>query len=197
MRVAVAIVPEVRELLRQDPAQLRALLDEIHEEDLADLLKLLDDDEAMLVLEQLDLDDAADVFERLDEDEQAEFVETFGPERLAPIVSEMAPDDRTDLFEALPDEIGDELLGDLDPEAAAEVEILIVWPEDTAGSLMTTELVRLSPSLTMNQVIGRIRALAEEAETIYYVYVVDPAGRLLGRGLVARHPAGAGGRRAL
>ena len=180
MRVAVAIVPEVRELLRQDPAQLGALLDEIHEEDLADLLKLLDDDEAMLLLEQLTVDDAADIFERLDEDEQAEFVETFGAERLAPIVSEMAPDDRTDLIEALPEKIGDELLGDLDPEAAAEVEVLIGWPEDTAGSLMTTELVRLPSSLTINQTIARIRAVAEEAETIYYVYVVDKKGRLIG-----------------
>ena len=110
VRVAVAIVPEVRELLREDPTQLHDLLDEIHDEDLADLLELLEDDEAIIVLEQLQTAEAADIFERLDEDAQTELVERYGAERLAPIVSEMAPDDRTDFIESLPETIGEELL---------------------------------------------------------------------------------------
>ncbi len=180
MRVAVAIVPEVRQLLREDPSELAALLDEIHDEDLADLLELLDEDECMMVLEQLGVDDAADVFERLEEHEQAELVEHFGAERLAPIVSEMAPDDRTDLVEALPDPIGDALLDAMDPEAAAEVEELIAWPEDTAGGLMTTDFVRLSPDLTVNEIIAHIREEAKHVETIYYIYAVENDGRLSG-----------------
>jgi magnesium transporter len=180
MRVAVAIVPEVRELLRDDPKQLGALLEEIHDEDLADLIKLLDERESMLLLEQLDAEHAADIFERLDEDEQTELVEQFGTERLAPIVSEMAPDDRTDLIDALPDEIGEELLGELDPEAAAEVEQLIGWPEDTAGGRMTTDLVRLAADLSVNEVIAELRKHGEEVETIYYVYAVEKDGRLAG-----------------
>ncbi len=180
MRVAVAIVPEVRQLLREDPSQLAGLLEEIHDEDLADLLELLEEDERIRVLEQLGVDDAADVFERLEEHEQAELVEQFGPERLAPIVSEMAPDDRTDLVEALPDSIGDALLDAMDPDAAAEVEELIAWADDTAGGLMTTDLIRLSPDLTVNAVIGRLRDTAEDAETIYYIYGVEDDGTLSG-----------------
>src|SRR5690606_37519171 len=157
MRVAVAIVPEVRELLRDDPKQLSALLEEIHDEDLADLLKLLEDDEAIVLLEQLEPEEAANVFGRLEEHEQTELVEHFGAERLAPIVSEMAPDDRVDFIEALPEKIGDQLMTELDPEAQREVEQLIGWPEDTAGGLMTTDLVRISPDLTVNEVIERIR----------------------------------------
>jgi magnesium transporter len=180
MRVALAMVPEVRELLRDDPAQLAALLEEIHDEDLADLLKLLDDAEQMKLLEQLDVEEAADIFERLDEHEQTELAEQFGAERLARIVSEMAPDDRTDFIEALPEEVGDRFMDTMHPAAVAEVEELMSWPEDTAGGLMTTNLIRLSPELTVDEVIDRIREEADRAETIYYVYGVEDDGTLGG-----------------
>jgi magnesium transporter len=180
MRVAIAIVPEVRELLRDDPAQLRELLEEIHDEDLADLLKLLGDQEAMLLLEQLGTETAADAFERLDEDEQAELVERFGTERLADIVSEMAPDERTDLLSALPEPVGGKLLETIRPQAAAEVAELSRYAEDTAGGLMTTEYVAVAPDFTVTDVIERIRAQGGEAETVYYVYCLDPKGKLLG-----------------
>jgi magnesium transporter len=183
MRMAVAMVPEVRELLQQDPAELRALLEEIHEEDLADLLELLDDAEAAQVLRSLKAEDAAPIFERLDEETQEALVEEIGVEGIAPIVSEMAADDRTDLIEALPETIGDTLLESLekvDPEAAAEVEKLAKWPEDSAGGLMTTDYISVGLDMTVADVIERIRAVGEDAETVYYVYVLSNGGRLLG-----------------
>ncbi len=180
MRVAVAIVPEVRELLRDDPRQLLELLEEIHDEDLADLVKLLEEREAMVLLEQLDAENAADVFERLDEHEQSEFIDRFGARRLAPIVSEMAPDDRVDFIETLPEPVRKALMSQLDAEAKAEVEQLIRFPDDTAGGLMTTDLVRVEPDLTVNQVIDAIREQGDDAETVYHVYGVEADGRLSG-----------------
>jgi magnesium transporter len=183
VRVAVAMVPEVRQLLQEDPAELSALLEEIHEEDLADLLGLLDDAEAAAVLKSLKAEDAAPVFERLDEETQEALVEEMGVESIAPIVSEMAADERTDLIEALPDTVGDTLLETLervDPEAAAEVEALAKWPEDSAGGLMTTDYISVGLDLTVADVIERIRAVGEDAETVYYVYIVDADHRLLG-----------------
>ncbi len=180
MRVAVAIVPEVRELLQQDSDQLGELLQEIHDEDIADLLKLLDDDEAIKLLEQLTVESAADVFERLDEPEQAAMVEEFGAERLAPIVSEMAPDDLTDLVGELPDRVGDRLLDTVAPEAAAEVEELLHWADDTAGGLMTTEYVAVAPDLTVNEVIDAVREQGEEVETVYYCYALEEDDILVG-----------------
>jgi magnesium transporter len=180
MRVAVAIAPEVRELLRESPQEVRELLEEIHDEDLADLLEQLDDEEAMILLEQLEPDRAADVFERLDESEQAELVERFGAERLGPIVNEMAPDELTDLVAELPDPVGNRLLDTVHPETAAEIEELLAWPEDTAGGLMTTEFLAVSPRLTVNEVIEEVRRQAEEAETVYYVYGLDPGDVLVG-----------------
>jgi magnesium transporter len=183
LRVAVAIVPEVRQLLNEDPSQLHALLEEIHDEDLADLLGLLDEDEAAQILKTLEAKDAAPIFERLDEDTQEALVEQIGVEGIAPIVSEMAADERTDLIEALPEAVGDTLLETLekvDPVAAAEVEELAKWPEDSAGGLMTTDYVSVPLELTVADAIERIRKVGDDAETVYYVYVVTDDNHLLG-----------------
>lgn len=183
LRVAVAIVPEVRQLLREDPSQLSALMEEIHDEDLADLLGLLDENEAAQILRELKATEAAQIFERLDEDTQEALVEQLGVERMAPIVAEMAADDRTDLIEALPEQVGDDLVETLekvDPEAAAEVEALAKWPEDSAGGLMTTDYIAVAPDMSVADVIERIRTDGAEAETVYYTYVVDDRHRLVG-----------------
>lgn len=183
MRVAVAMVPEIRQLLEEDPSQLSDLLEEMHDEDLADLLGLLDDAEAASVLKALKAEDAAPIFERLDEETQEALVEKMGIESIAPIVSEMAADERTDLLEALPDQMSGTLLSTLervDPEAAAEVEELAKWPEDSAGGLMTTDYVSVRLDLTVADVIERIREIGDDAETVYYVYVVSPNRSLIG-----------------
>jgi magnesium transporter len=183
LRVAVAIAPEVRQLLREDPSQLSALMEEIHDEDLADLLGLLDEQEAAQVLQQLKAKEAAPIFERLDEDTQEALVEQLGVERIAPIVAEMAADERTDLIEALPEHVGDtlvETLEKVDPEAAAEVEALARWPDDSAGGLMTTDYVECTPDMTVQGVIASIRKVGAEAETVYYTYVLDHRHRLVG-----------------
>ncbi|MEP7119286.1 MAG: magnesium transporter [Byssovorax sp.] len=183
LRVAVAIVPEVRQLLREDPSQLAALLEEIHDEDLADLIELLADEEAAQLLKTLTAADAAPIFERLDEDTQEAMVEQLGVDNVASIAAEMSADERTDLIEGLPEDVGDTLLESLekvDPEAAAEVSELAKWPEDSAGGLMTTDYISVPLDLTVADVIELIRKGASEAETIYSVYVVTKTHRLLG-----------------
>jgi magnesium transporter len=183
LRVAVAILPEVRQLLREDPSQLSALTDEIHDEDLADLLGLLGENEAAQVLQALKAEEAAPIFERLDEDTQEAMVEQMGVDKIAPIVAEMDADERTDLIEALPEDVGDTLverLEKVDPEAAAEIEELARWPEDSAGGLMSKGYVEVPPEMTVTDVIERIRKVGGEAETVYYIYVVREEKRLLG-----------------
>jgi magnesium transporter len=183
LRVAVAIAPEVRQLLAEDPSQLGALLEEIHPEDLADLLGMLSEDEAAKVLRTLKAEDAAPIFERLDEDTQEAMVEHLGLDAAADIASEMSADERTDLIEGLPEAMGDTLLETLekvDPEAAAEVSELSRWPEDSAGGLMTTDYVSVPIELTVADVIEKIREVGSEVETIYYVYVISKGGRLIG-----------------
>jgi magnesium transporter len=110
-------------------------------------------------------------------------VDRLGLESIAPIAAEMSADERTDLIDALPEHIGESLLERIekvDPEAAAEVEQLQRWPDDSAGGLMTTDYVAVPLDLSVSEVIERIRKAAAEAETVYYVYVVGKSNRLLG-----------------
>jgi magnesium transporter len=196
MRVGHLIGPELREILREEPGEVKALLDEFHPEDLADVLATLEDAEAASILTRMSSEDAATIFERLEEDAQEAIASAMEPESLAHMAAEMAPDDRVDLLrDILDEEVGDAVLRSLervDPEAAQEVVDLDRWPEASAGRLMTTAYVATSRGHNVGQVIQIIRE-ATEAETVNYVYVLSPSKRLDGvlsiRDLLLAEPA--------
>jgi len=183
MRFANLIGPELRQLLKEDPDQVHALLEEIHDEDLADLLAELSDEEAAQILARLPTEEAAPIFERLDDEQQVAIVNALGPKSIAPIAMEMSSDERADLIKELSEEMGGQLLAtieQLDPRVAQDVEDLVRWPERSAGSLMTTDYISVTPLMTVSEVIQRIRSKAAKAETIYYVYALSPDRRLDG-----------------
>jgi magnesium transporter len=183
MRFAPLIGPELRELLREDPEQVRELLEEIHDEDLADLLADLPDDEAAALLSLLPAEEAAPIFERLDDERQADIATELGPESTALIAVEMSSDERADFIKELPEEVGGQVLasiGQIDPQAAEEIEQLSKWPERSAGSLMTTGYISVTPLMAVADVIQLIRVKGGEAETIYYVYVLTNGKMLEG-----------------
>ncbi|MDP9152314.1 MAG: magnesium transporter [Myxococcota bacterium] len=197
MRLASLLGPDIKQILKEDPDQVRELLDEIHAEDLADIVSELDPDEAAALLSHLPAEDAAPIFERLEDHEQEELVEQMPAESVAEIASEMAADDRADLFSALSDEVGEQLfqaLEKVDPEAAQEVRDIEKWPETSAGHLMTTDFVAVSPRMRVAEAMEIVRRRAREREEfVYVVYVVDQGGVLLGvvslRDLLAAEPA--------
>ena len=184
MRLATLLGPELKELLKEDPDQVRELLDEIHPEDLADLIGELDADEAAELLARLPAADAAPIFERLEGDEQEEIAELMAPESVAQIASEMAPDDRADLFSVLPEKMGDEILERLervDPEAAEDVREIEKWPSTSAGHLMTTAYVHVPPDCTVAAAIEAVRSFTENhSENIYNVYAIERGDHLVG-----------------
>jgi len=184
MRIGTLLGPDVKQILKEDPEQIRELLEEIHAEDVADLLSELDPDEAAQILARMPAQDAAPIFERLDDHEQEELVERMQPESIAHIASEMASDDRADLFSLLPEAMGDKLLETLervDPEAAEEVRAIEKWPDTSAGHLMNTSYVAVEPSLTVAQAMDAVRAHAKKtSEPVYAVYATGSDERLLG-----------------
>jgi magnesium transporter len=174
MRLGTLLGPDLKQILKEDPEQVEALLHEIHPEDLADILAELDPDEAAQIIEKLPAENAADIFKRLENHEQEELVERMPPESVAQIASEMAPDDRADLFSVLPEAMGDRVLvalDRLDPEAAEDVREIEKWPETSAGHLMTTSFVEVSPDSTVADAILAVRKHVEERdEPVYNVY---------------------------
>lgn len=184
MRLASLLGPDLKQLLQEDPDQVRELLDEIHPEDLADLVAELDADEAAKLLARLPAEDAAPIFERLEEHEQEEIAPLMPPESVAHIASEMAPDDRADLFSVLPEAVGDAILAKLervDPEAAEDVREIEKWPETSAGHLMTTEYAYVNPDVSVRSAIDAVRAHAENHnESVYNVYALADGDKLVG-----------------
>lgn len=197
MRIGALLGPELKELLREDPEQVRGLLDEIHPEDLADVVGELEPEEAAALLERLPAEEAAPIFERLDEAEQEEIAEKMPPESVARIASEMEPDDRADLFSILPEAVGEKLLETLervDPEAAQDVREIEKWPETSAGHLMTTKYISVKPDITVAGALAEIKAFVKRDDApVYNVYAMTPDERLLGlmstRELIAAEPA--------
>ncbi len=169
-----------------------AKLAELHPADLADIIEGLTPRDRLGVLATLDDEALADAVEEMDPGTQVEVLEDLEPARAADILEEMSPDDAADLVADLSDRSRAEILALMEADEAAEVRDLLAFPEDSAGGLMTTELVAVPATLTAAQTIERLRELEPDAETIYYVYVIDDDGRLVGvlslRDLIVAQP---------
>jgi magnesium transporter len=155
-------------------------LAELHPADLATIIDQLSRNDRVGVLTSLDDEAAADAIGELEPETQVEVLEDLAPARAADILEEMDPDEAADLVADLSQESRQEILGLMEREEAQEVQELMTYPEDTAGGIMTTEFVSVPADLTAAQTIDRLRQLEPNAETIYYVYVTDAAGRLVG-----------------
>jgi magnesium transporter len=172
------------ELLPGDqPMRLKVASDRIsdlHPADLAEIISDLTHNESNRLLETLDAKTVADTLEEVETDFQASLVEDMTDEKVADVLEEMAPDAAADLLAELPEERSEELLNLMEHEEAQDVRELLTYPEDSAGGLMNTEFIAVKPDLTAEQTMAVLRATAHEAETIFYVYVIDEQEHLLG-----------------
>lgn len=170
----------------------RERLREIHPADLAQLMEDLDRDERVEVMTALEHEAAADALAEAEPEVQTDVMKSLPSDLAADILQEMSPDDATDVLTDLPPERAQELIGLMGAEEAREVRELLKYPEGTAGSVMTTEFIALPEGLTAEQTLQRLRTLAPEAEHIYYFYVTDAGGHLVGvlplRSLIAAPP---------
>jgi Mg/Co/Ni transporter MgtE/sporulation protein YlmC with PRC-barrel domain len=155
-------------------------LAELHPADLASIIDQLTPKDRAGVLASLDDEQVADAIEEMDPDTQVEVLEDLLRERAADILEEMSPDDAADLVADLSETAREEILALMEKEEADEVQELLGYPEESAGGIMTTEYIAVPANLTAAETIDRLRALEPDAETIYYVYVVDDAERLVG-----------------
>jgi magnesium transporter len=155
-------------------------ISELHPADLAEIISDLSRAESSKFLETLDLETAADTLEEVEPEFQASLIEGMSDERVADLLEEMAPDEAADLLAELSEERSQELLNLMELEDAQDVRKLLAYPEDSAGGIMTTEYIAVPTGLSAEQALAYIRENAEDAETIFYVYVTAPDGQLAG-----------------
>jgi len=155
-------------------------LAELHPADLATIIDQLSRNDRVGLITSLDDEAAADAIGEMEPEAQVDILEDLEPEKAADILEEMDPDEAADLVADLSRESREEILSLMEEDEAEEVKELMTYDEETAGGIMTTEFVAVPATLTAAQTIDRLRDLEPTAETIYYVYVVDEEGRLVG-----------------
>jgi len=174
---------EVELLATDQPMRLRVpsdKLNDLHPADLAEIISDLTRSESDKFLASLDVATVAEALEEVEPEFQASLVETMPDERVADVLEEMSPDEAADLLHELSEERSEDILNLMEKDEAADVRKLLAYPFDTAGGLMTTEYVSVRPDLTAGEAIEELRRRADEAETIYYVYVRDKDDKLIG-----------------
>lgn len=174
---------ELRHLIKENnETQVMAELKELHPADIAELIQKMDLEEAEYVVSHLDSDAAADTLMELDEDDRHRLLENMPNKDIAKqFVEHLDTDDAVDLIQELDKEDQEEVLSHVDDvEQAGSIIDLLKYPEDTAGSLMGTEMIVVNENWSMPECVKRMREQAEDMDEIFYVYVVDDDRKLKG-----------------
>ncbi|MBR1860800.1 MAG: magnesium transporter [Lachnospiraceae bacterium] len=174
-------IEEIKELLEtKQYTKLRQFLSELNDADIAAYMEELDGQELLKCFRILPKDLAADVFSYFDVDNQQMIITSLSERDAANIIDNLMADDAVDLLEEMPANIVKKLLANASPEARRDINHLLRYPEDSAGSIMTVEYVDLKESLTVNEAIERIKKVGIDSETINICYVLDPQRKLIG-----------------
>jgi len=174
-------IPEVKDLIeKRDWARIRELLTRRPVADVAELLVDLEKPDRVMVFRSLPRALAAEVFAYFETYEQDAFLGELTDEETRLLMDDLAPDDRTSLLEELPAEVTQRLLSYLSGDDLKEARLLLGYPEESIGRLMTTDYVSVRPEWTVNQAMEHIRTAGRDSETINAIYVTDAGARLLG-----------------
>ncbi|QBI21339.1 magnesium transporter [Egibacter rhizosphaerae] len=172
---------ELQELTRtNDVNALRSWLEETGALDIADELARLDPEDRAIPFRLLAKDRALEVFELLDPIHQQELLESLREERVRELVESMEPDDRVRLLDEMPAKVANRLRAGLSSDERQLTAILLGYPPESAGRMMTPEYVNLRASMSVADALAKVRRSGEAAETIYLLPVTDDQRKLLG-----------------
>ena len=172
---------EIRELLdTKQYTRLRQKLSELNDADIAAVMEELEEEEMLKVFRILPKDMAADVFSYLEVENQQTIITSLSDKEAANIIDNLMADDATDLLEEMPANVVKKLLANASPDTRRDINHLLRYPEDSAGSIMTVEYVDLKENLTVAEALDRIRKVGLDSETINICYVLDPGRKLVG-----------------
>ena len=152
----------------------------MHPADLADIISDVSQKERTAIFGSLDVDTAAEALHELEPRVQADIIDDMSKERASDILERMPPDEAADVLGDLPEAKAQELINLMPKEEAEDVQELLEHEDDTAGGLMTTEYLAFPPDMTVEEAIKELRLEAPNVETIYYLYIVDLEGRIIG-----------------
>jgi magnesium transporter len=166
-------------LARRDFKTVHGILDVMNAIDVASLLSEFEDKELALAFRLIPKNKAAEVFSYMDNTMQSQLINVFTEKELKEILNDMYMDDTVDLLEDLPANVVTRILSAIEPAKRAQINTLLRYPEDSAGTIMTTEYVDLRKNMTVKQAMEHIKRVGIHKETIYTCYVLE-ARKLIG-----------------
>lgn len=172
---------ELCELLEtRQYTKLRQFLAELNDADIAAMMEELEEESLLKVYRILPKDLAADVFSYLEVESQQTIISSLSDREAANVIDNLMADDAVDFLEEMPANVVDKILANAKPDTRQAINHLLRYPEDSAGSIMTVEYVSLKENLTVSQAIEHIRRVGLDSETINICYVLDAQRRLVG-----------------
>ena len=159
---------------------LRDILVTMNPFDIAEVFQELQDEKIAILFRILPKELAAETFVEMDDDTQEFLIHGFSDSELKEVVNELFVDDAVDLIEEMPANVVKRILRQADKDMRKQINELLKYPDDSAGSIMTTEFIVLRPEMTAEMAIKRIRRTGVDKETIYTCYVTDKNNHLIG-----------------
>ena len=159
---------------------LKQRMEEMNEFDVAEFLSGIEDNRMPMVFRLLSKETAADVFANFDVPDQERIINSMTDSELAGIIEELYVDDAVDLMEELPANVVKRVMRTATPQTRALINQYLHYPEDSAGSIMTSEFVDLKKYMSVKESFARIRRIGEDKETIYICFVISADRKLEG-----------------
>lgn len=159
---------------------LKKYLQSVNSADLPSLFDTLDDEKQLIVYRLLSKEKAAEAFAEFDPDVQEKLINGFSDKELKNVIDELFMDDTVDLIEEMPSNVVKRILRNIGAENRKIINELLNYPEDSAGSIMTTEFIDLKENMTVEQALDKIKRIGLEKETIYNCYVLSMSRKVRG-----------------
>ena len=172
---------KILELIEQRKfGALKTMLSEMQPPDIAAIFEEAPEKDIPIIFRILPKELAAEVFVEMDSDMQQLLIEAFSDKELHDVIDELFMDDTVDIIDEMPATVTKRILRQTDSKTRQMINQLLAYPDDSAGSIMTTEYIDLKKSMTVEKAFDRIRKIGFESETIYSCYVTDASRHLLG-----------------
>ena len=169
-------------IYEKNDTDIKLLFEEVHFADIAEVLDEVNFDEAIYIIKLLDSEKTSEILTELDEDTREKILENLSAKEIANEVGEMDSDDAADIIGELSEERQERVISALkDDELAADIKELLSYEDNSAGSLMAKELVKVYETWTVANCMKRIRGQAKEVTRVHSIYVVDKDDKLVGR----------------
>jgi len=175
------LLDNIRNMIQEKTySDMEKLIEELHPADLADIVEHLESDEILAVFTRLTPERAGEVLKEISSPIQEKIAHELDDQTITNILNELNSDDATDIFSYLERERAQKIISLVQPEVSEELQRLLGYETDTAGGIMALEFVSVNANADIRRAIESIREKREDVEKLYYVWVVDDYGKLVG-----------------